>query len=59
MSICSLGIMGTKYVRDGEPLQKTVEIIQGESLTIPVAHIYSYHPIGNTLSISLRQAEDP
>ena len=39
VSICSVGVYGTKYVRDGQqqqPLPDSVEIVQGRSLTIPV-----------------------
>lgn len=56
MSICSLGIMGTKYVRDGSPLPSSIELMQGEVSTLQVAHIYSEHTIGNTLAINLRQS---
>lgn len=57
MSICQLGIMGTKYLRDTEePLQEAVELFQGETWQVEVAHIYSAYTIANTLAIDLRQA---
>lgn len=54
MTICSLGIMGTKYVRDGDALPSTMELHQGQTISLQVPHIYSAYPIGNTLKIDLR-----
>ena len=39
MSLCSIGIMGTPYTRN-EPLTTFVELYQGESLRLPVPHIF-------------------
>ena len=39
MSLCSVGIMGASYVRD-EPLDNKIEVLQGDSTTYPVPHIY-------------------
>ena len=52
-SICSLGIMGTRYSRS-LPLQETIEIEQGQIETITVPHIISDFLIGTSLSINLR-----
>ena len=30
-SICSLGVMGTRYIRDGEPLPASITLVLGES----------------------------
>ena len=40
MSLCSLGIMGSRYVRD-EPVPETLELVQGEIQTVSVSHIYN------------------
>ena len=54
MELCSVGIMGTQYVRD-EPLPVTLEISE-EFTTLAIPNIYSALPIGNQLDINLRQA---
>ena len=53
MSLCALGIMGTKYVRDS-PVVETIEILQGETAQIDVLKIYSQISIGTLLDIDLR-----
>ena len=53
VSVCTLSIYGTKYVRDA-PLSKTISVISGQTLTITVPSIYSYYRIGNTLDLKLR-----
>ena len=40
-SICTLGVFGTRYVRDGPPLTDTIEIAQGEVIDLRIPHIYS------------------
>ena len=30
-SICSLGVIGTRYVRDGEPLPQEIDLAEGDS----------------------------
>ena len=58
VSICSIGIMGTKYVR-AETLQNSIEVVKGDSQTVLVVpHIYSSVPIGTTLEINLRMPEE-
>ena len=54
MSICTVGVFGTKYVRGGDPLPETIEIAQGEVTRLSVPHIYSEFAIGTTLAINLR-----
>ena len=41
MSICTVGVFGTKYTRDGDSLPTSIEIYQGSSDTIIVPNIYS------------------
>ena len=53
MSLCALGIMGTKYVRDTSP-EQSYEITQGEKAEIEIENIYSEIPIGTTLDINMR-----
>ena len=48
VSICSYGIMGTRYSRS-LPLKQTVEIVQGQTETISVPHIISDFLIGTQL----------
>ena len=56
MSLCSYGIMGTKYVRD-EPVASVIEIYEGETSILTIPHIKSSYEIGTQLSINLRQPE--
>ena len=55
MELCSVGIMGTQYVRD-EPLPETLEIASEGLTTLTIPNIYSSMPIGNQLNINMRQA---
>ena len=54
MSLCSVGVMGTSYIRD-EPLPEKLVIVQGETKLLDVPHIFSEYPIGTTHRINLRQ----
>lgn len=55
MAICSLGVYGTKYVRDESPaLPQEVSVARGETTTVTVPKIYSAIPIGTLLDINLR-----
>ena len=54
-SICTVGVFGTRYVRDGDPLPGTIEVAQGEVFSLSVPYIYSEFTIGTTLVINLRQ----
>ena len=56
MELCSVGIMGTRYVRD-YPVPETIEILRDSQSTkaINIHHITSAIPIGNTLQINMRQ----
>lgn len=54
VSLCSVGVMGTKYVRD-TAVTPTVAVVEGQVASFDVEHIYSQILIGNTLAISLRQ----
>ena len=53
MTICSLGIMGTKYVRITDPITEII-IIKGDIFSFDVAYIYSAVSIGTDLTINLR-----
>ena len=57
ISICSIGVFGTKYERVGEPLATSIVMTQNEVQTIEVTRITSSIAIGNILDIKLRQAE--
>ena len=54
-SICTLGVMGTRYVRDGTPLPAQIDIVAGQSWSFSLSHIYSELEIGTTLAIKLRE----
>ena len=56
MELCSVGVMGTQYVRD-EHVPVTIEIIKESQSphTLNIHHITSVLPIGNTLKINMRQ----
>ena len=53
MELCSIGIMGTEYVRDS-PLPETFEISQESLTTLAIPNIHSAMPIGNPLNINMR-----
>ena len=55
MSMCSVGIMGTSYVRD-ESLPEKIELTHGDTMIIDVPHIYGEYTIGTEHSINLRQS---
>ena len=55
-SICTIGVFGTRYVRDEDPLPNLIEVVQGEVFRLSVLNIYSEFTIGTTLDINLRQA---
>ena len=55
MELCSIGVMGTQYIRD-EILSDTVEIAKEEILYLTIPNIYSALAIGNQLDINLRQS---
>ena len=57
-SICTVGVFGTRYVRDGDSLPTRIEIEQGATKSLSVPHIYSKLFIGTTLAINLRQSSD-
>ena len=54
LSICSLGVMGVKYIRDNPPPTR-IEIKYFGDQTITIENIYAQERLGNTLSIHLRQ----
>ena len=53
-SICSLGIMGTRYVRD-DPLPERIEVLKDEILTISIQKAYSEFQIGTQIDMKQRQ----
>ena len=55
VSICNLGIMGTRYVRD-TPIPTDVTLNMSETMTVTVENIYAEIPIANTLIPHVRQA---
>ena len=46
MKVCTVGIMGTKYVRD-QTLPQSLEILTGGLTDLTIANIYSTMSIGN------------
>ena len=58
MSLCNVGIMGTKYTRSVEPAS-TITITKGQAVTIVVEDVAvdanALLQIGNTIDIELRQ----
>ena len=58
VSICQLGIMGTKYVFDGPPPPDKVEIVTQETKNVTVSKIYPELEIGNHLNCRIRQQID-
>ena len=58
-TLCQLGIMGTRYIRDIEPPVYHEHILgMDDRNSIFVQHIYSELEIGNELDIYLRQASE-
>ena len=53
-SLCSVGVMGTKYVRN-TPAPTTATVIQGQTSSFVIENIVSDIAIGNILDINLRQ----
>ena len=53
MELCSVGIMGTKYIRDHK-LPETIELDQEGTFTLTIQDIYSAFDIGNLLDINIR-----
>ena len=56
MSVCSYGIMGSRFVRT-EPAPATVQVDQGSTTTLMIDHVYSEIEIGTKLAIDLRHAD--
>lgn len=54
MSICTLGVIGTRYVRTGEALPAEIQLFPGESQSFKLDHIYSQIAIGTELAIDVR-----
>lgn len=52
-SICSVGVMGTKYVRSSVVVA-SVTVVEGEQTTFDVSKIYSEITISTVLTINLR-----
>ena len=46
MSICALGIMGTRYIRN-VALPEEIEVVQGSLGVLEVEQVYSEFEIGN------------
>ena len=55
MELCSVGIMGTQYVRD-QTLPETLDIQKDGPTSLTISHIYSKIAIGNLLNINVRQS---
>ena len=52
MSICALGIMGTRYIRSNA-LPTSLEVTEGTVTTLNVQQIVSEYDIGNVLEVNL------
>ena len=57
-SICSLGVIGTRYVRTGESLPSEITLAVGESWSFSLEHIHSEIDIGTQLQIAVREASN-
>ena len=62
MSICSLGVMGSTYIRDDDPLPNVLELEHGTKQEIRIGHIYDSNsgivaPI--PYQYNLRQGSNP
>ena len=57
MSVCTIAIFGSGYRRE-EPLPASLELTQGETMTLTVPHIYTEYDTGVVHVIQLRQPED-
>lgn len=56
VSVCSLGVYGTKYVRNsGDTVPSELSIAKGFSKTIVIDNITSELEIGNELDINMRE----
>ena len=55
VSICSVGVYGTKYVRNGDPVTTSIEIVLNQSQTISIERIQPSITIANQQDIKLRQ----
>ena len=53
ISICSVGVFGTKYIRDSY-LETEIKIDTGIVKNLEIPRIYSQLTIGNELNINLR-----
>ena len=53
MSLCTVGIMGTRYVRDG-PENLEITIVRGDQGQIEIQRVYSEMEIATDLNINLR-----
>ena len=54
ISLCSVGVMGTKYKRE-TPASTTVTVEEGSTAFFEIDKIISEYEIGNILNIALRQ----
>lgn len=55
ISVCSIGVYGTKYVRSSE-VPSSLELVAGDSKTISIDNISSFFTLGNDLAINMRQS---
>ena len=57
MSVCTIAIFGSGYRRE-EPLPTSLELTEGETMTLTVPHINTEYDTGVRHVIQLRQPED-
>ena len=55
VSVCSVGVYGTKYVRNGDPVITSIEIVLNQIQTISIERIQPSITIANQQDIKLRQ----
>ena len=58
VTICSLGVIGTRYVRDSNPLPAELNLFPGQTKSYTLPHIYSELEIGTKLAINVREKEN-
>ena len=58
VSVCSVGVYGTKYVRNGDPVPTELEMEINQSQTISIERIQPSITIANQQDIKLRQVSN-
>ena len=57
VSVCTIGVYGTKYARSST-VPESLEMVSGDAQTVSIERIQSSLSIGNELDIQLRQSSN-